>query len=110
MFKPNLMLPKCHLLRVTWHLPSNQIHFNYSLHQQSLTLEQVQPAKYLGITITYNLVWGQHVSEISSTAIKTFFLGAIWHLHLGIRRNTLVNINALAKARTYRLRQFQRYG
>ena len=24
--------------------------------------------------------------------------------------NTLVNVNALAKARTYRLRQFQRYG
>ena len=39
---------KCHSMRVTRHLPSNQIHFNYSLHQQ--TLEQVQSAKYLGIT------------------------------------------------------------
>ena len=56
-------------MRVTRHLPSNQIHFNYSLYQQ--TLEQVESAKYLGITITDNLEWGQHVSEISSKATKT---------------------------------------
>ena len=60
---------KCHSMRVTGYLPSNQIHFDYSLHQQ--TLEQVQSAKYLGITITDNLEWGQHVSEISSKATKT---------------------------------------
>ena len=60
---------KCHSMRVTRHLPSNQIHFNYSLHQQ--TLEQIESAKYLGITITDNLEWGQHVSEISSKATKT---------------------------------------
>ena len=63
---------KCHLMRVTWHLPSNQIHFNYSLHQQ--TLEQVQSAKYLGITINDNLEWGQHVAKISSKATKTLGL------------------------------------
>ena len=34
-------------------------------------LEQVQSAKYLGITITDNLDWGQHVSESSGKAIKT---------------------------------------
>ena len=45
------------------------MHFNYSLHQQ--TLEQVESAKYLGITITDNLERGQHVSEISSKATKT---------------------------------------
>ena len=28
-------------------------------------------AKYLGITITDNMDWGQHVSEISSKATKT---------------------------------------
>ena len=60
---------KCHSMRVTRHLPSNQIHFNYSLHQQ--TLEQVQSAKYLGITITDDLEWGQHFAEISSKATKT---------------------------------------
>ena len=60
---------KCHSMRVTRHIPSNQIHFNYSLHQK--TFEQAQSAKNLGITITDNLEWGQHVSEISSTATKT---------------------------------------
>ena len=63
---------KCHSMRVTsttWHLPSNPIHFNYTLHQQ--TLEQVESAKYLGITINDNFEWGQHVSEISSKATKT---------------------------------------
>ena len=46
-----------------------QIFFNYSLHNQ--TLENVQLAKYLGITITDNMGWGQHISEISSKATKT---------------------------------------
>ena len=54
---------------MTRHLPENQIQFKYSLHQQKL--EQVQSAKYLGITITDNLSWGQHVSEISCKATKT---------------------------------------
>ena len=54
---------KCHSMRVTRHLPEIQIQFEYSLHQQKL--EQVQSAKYLGITITDNLDWVQHVSEIS---------------------------------------------
>ena len=60
---------KCHSMRVTRHLPSNQIYFNYSLHQQ--TLEQVRSAKYLGLTITDDLEWGQHISEISCKATKT---------------------------------------
>ena len=42
-------------------------------HRQTdvIILEQVESAKYLGITITDNLEWGQHVSEISSKATKT---------------------------------------
>ena len=60
---------KWHSMRVTRHLRSNQIHFNYSLHQQ--TLEQVRSAKYLGLTITDDLDWGQHISEISCKATKT---------------------------------------
>ena len=31
-----------------------------------MTLEQVKSAKYLGNTITDNIDWGQHISEISS--------------------------------------------
>ena len=60
---------KCHSMRVTRHLPNKHILFDYTLHQQKL--EQVQSAKYLGITITDNLDWGQHVSEISCKATKT---------------------------------------
>ena len=43
--------------------------FDYTLHQQKL--EQVQFAKYLGLTITDDLDWGQHISEISAKATKT---------------------------------------
>ena len=60
---------KCHSLRVSRHLPDKQIKFEYSLHQQ--ILEQVQSAKYLGITITDDLDWGQHISEITSKATRT---------------------------------------
>ena len=60
---------KCHSMRVTRHQHHKQILFDYSLHNQ--TLENVQMAKYLGITITDNMDWGQHVSEISSKATKT---------------------------------------
>ena len=56
-------------MRVTRHQHHKQILFDYSLHNQ--TLENVQPAKYLGITITDNMDWRQHVSEISSKATKT---------------------------------------
>ena len=59
---------KCHSMRVTRHLPSNQIHFN-NLHQQTL---EVLSAKYLGLTITDDLEWCQHVFEISCKATKTF--------------------------------------
>ena len=76
---------KCHSMRVTRHLPDKQILFDYTLHQQKL--EQVQSAKYLGLTITDNLDWGQHVSEISCKATKTMvFFGAIWLWHLSIQR------------------------
>ena len=56
-------------MRVTRHPPDKHIQFDYTLHQQRL--EHVQSAKYLGITITDNLDWGQHISEISAKATKT---------------------------------------
>ena len=34
-------------------------------------MENVQSAKYLGIPITENMDWGQHISDISSKATKT---------------------------------------
>ena len=64
-----LNVAKCHSMRVTRHQHHKQILFDYSLHNQ--TLENVQSAKYLGITISDNMDWGQHISEISSKATKT---------------------------------------
>ena len=54
-------------MRVTY--SHKQIIHDYTLHQQ--TLGNVQSAKYLGITITENMDWGQHISDISSKAAKT---------------------------------------
>ena len=53
----------------TRHKYYKQILFGYSLHNQ--TLENVQSAKYLGLTISDNMDWGKHISEISSKATKT---------------------------------------
>ena len=65
----NFNVAKCHSMRVTRHQHHKQILFVYSLRNQ--TLENVQSAKYLGITIFDNMDWGQHISEISSKATKT---------------------------------------
>ena len=56
-------------MRVTRHLPVNQIEFEYLFHQQKL--EQIQSAKNLGITISDNLDLGHCISEISCKATKT---------------------------------------
>ena len=60
---------KCHSMRVTRHLPHMHIEFENSLHQQKLA--QVQSAKYVVITFTDDLDWGQHISEITSNATRT---------------------------------------
>ena len=49
--------------------PEKLIHFEYSLHQQKL--EQVQSAKYIGITISYDGNLGKHITEIPCMATKT---------------------------------------
>ena len=56
-------------MRVARHPPDKHIKFDYTLDQQRL--EQVQSAKYLGLTITDDLDWGQPISEISAKATKT---------------------------------------
>ena len=60
----------CHSMRVTHYQHHKHILFDYSLHNK--TLENVQSAKNLGITISDNIDWGQHILEISSKATKTF--------------------------------------
>ena len=73
---------KCHSMRVTRHLPSNQIHFNYSLHQQ--TLEPVNTLELLLLT-TWNGV-NMFLKFLLKQLRLWVFFGAIWLLHLSIRR------------------------
>ena len=49
-------------MRVTRHYSHQQITHDYTLRQQ--TLENVQSAKYLGISITENMDCGKHISLI----------------------------------------------
>ena len=52
---------------------------------QIKTLEEVQSAKYLGIRITNNLDWGQHILEITANATRTLgFL--LWNLAFAPRQ------------------------
>ena len=60
---------KCHSMRVTKHSLQKQIIRDYSLHNQ--VLENVPSAKYLGITITDDLDWGQHINNVTSNATET---------------------------------------
>ena len=68
-----------------------QIIHKYTLHQQ--TLENVQTAKYIGITITENMDWGQHFSDILSKAIRLYasFAGT-WLSHLEVLRRMHTNL------------------
>ncbi len=60
---------KCQVLRVTrnW---TRKIESNYILHGH--TLEVVNAAKYLGVTITSDLNWNQHIANIKNKATSTF--------------------------------------
>ena len=81
---------KCHSMRVTRHPPPKQIVYGYTLHNQ--VLENVSSAKYLGVKITDDLEWGQHINEITSKATKT----------LGFLRRNLTFAPKETKAAAYK--------
>ena len=58
---------KCQVFAIT--KKKTQIKKNYNLHGH--TLEHVPSAKYLGVTITSDLKWESHVTNISQKANKT---------------------------------------
>ena len=58
---------KCQVLTVS--RKRNPIHYEYKLHGH--ILEHVTSAKYLGVTFTSDIRWGQHVNNITSKANKT---------------------------------------
>ncbi len=123
-------LGKCQVLRVTRNR-TRKIESNYVLHGH--TLEVVDVAKYLGVTITSDLNWNQHIANIKNKATSTLsFLQrnvranapklkekayqAIVHPHLEYcctvwDPNTKANIKKLKmvqrRAARYTLNQFQ---
>ena len=58
---------KCQVLRIT--NKRKPIIFYYTLHDQNI-LATVTQAKYLGVTITNDLNWKQHVENITKSANK----------------------------------------
>ena len=57
---------KCQVLRVSKKSRSNTLNHSYTLHGH--TLEVVDHAKYLGVTISGNLKWDRHISNITKKA------------------------------------------
>ena len=58
---------KCQVLRATRR--RQKLPFPYSIHGH--TLEDVKEAKYLGVTITDDLTWSSHITNITKKANKT---------------------------------------
>ena len=84
-----LSVAKCHSMKVTKHPLPKQIIHDYSLHNQ--VVENVPSAKCLGITITDDLDWGQHINNVTSKATKT----------LGVLRLNLTLAPKETKVATY---------
>ena len=78
---------KCHVLRIT--IKRNPIIFIYTLHDHILATGT--QAKYLGVTITNDLNWKQHVENITKSANKALRF---------LRRNLRIN-SVRAKEQAY---------
>ena len=73
---------KCVVLTFTW--KKAPVHADYKLHDQTLT--RVQSAKYLGVTLTDDLKWDQHINNICDKANRTtgFLRRNLSIVHIGI--------------------------
>ena len=79
---------KCQVLSITRN--KEVIHHDYTLHGH--VLEHVTAAKYLGVTITQDLRWNQHISNITAKANRT----------LGFLRRNLQISNPELRSRAYK--------
>ena len=78
---------KCNILRVT--TKKSPQHFYYNMHGH--TLESVQSEKYLGVTLSADLKWNNHIEQMTSKANKSLSF---------IRRNLQINSKSV-KDRAY---------
>ena len=60
---------KCNILSITKKLKRNPLTNCYILHGHQL--EQVQSAKYLGVSITSDMKWSEHIANICKKANNT---------------------------------------
>ena len=81
-------LSKCNVISIP---PKNKavIEHHYTLHRQ--VLEQVDNAKYLGVTISNNLSWNKHIDNITAKGSRT----------LGFVRGNLKNCSRSVKTAGY---------
>ena len=59
---------KCNMMQLT-NKRSSKIHANYTL--EGTALENVESIKYLGVTITNDLKWNTHISNVCTKANRT---------------------------------------
>ena len=78
-------LSKCEILRIT--NKKNPIVFNYCI--EAVLFVQVAHTKYLGVAISSNLSWNEHVQKITSKATVTY-VNVLLTLNV-----TLLNISKL---------------
>ena len=78
---------KCNILRET--IKKSPQHFYYNIHGH--ILESVQSAKYMGVTLSADLNWNNHIQQMTSKANKSLSL---------IRRNLQINSKSV-KNRAY---------
>ena len=71
MWQMKFNIDKCFILRVG--RPKHKLVHLYTLHNQNLS--ETDSAKYLGLTITSDLQWNQHINNITNTA--TSILGLL---------------------------------
>ena len=64
MWQMQFNIDKCFILRVG--RPKHKLVHLYTLHNQ--TLSETDSAKYLGLTITSDLQWNQHINNITNKA------------------------------------------
>ena len=80
---------KCTVIRVVPNKSKTVIHTNYQLHGH--TLEIADSNKYLGVTLTSNLFWDNHVDNVAAKGNRT----------LGFIRRNLKECTRIVKETSY---------
>ena len=83
MWQMQFNIDKCFILRVG--RPKHKLVHLYTLHNQNLS--ETDSAKYLGLIITSDLQWNQHINNITNKQTRHNFVGEIRIFSVKIRIN-----------------------